>query len=62
MEKPTVKVEVIKEFRDRENNLSFRKVGDTYDTTQERSKYLSILGYVKVLNDVPKKTKKTEDK
>lgn len=62
MEKPTVKVEVIKEFKDREDNLSLRKVGDTYDTTQERAKYLSILGYVKALNDVPKKTKKTEDK
>lgn len=28
MEKPTVKVEVIKEFKDRENNLELRKVGD----------------------------------
>lgn len=61
MEKPTVKVEVIKEFKDRENNLSLRKVGDTYDTTPAMAKYLSILKYVKVLNDVPK-TKKTEDK
>ena len=31
MEKPTVKVEVIKEFKDRENNLSLRKVGNTYN-------------------------------
>lgn len=61
MGKDNVKVEVIKEFKDRENNLSLRKVGDTYDTTPARAKYLSILRYVKVLNDVPK-NKKTEDK
>lgn len=61
MGKDTVKVEVIKEFKDRENNLDLRKVGDTYDTTPARAKYLSILRYVKVLNDAPK-NKKTEDK
>ena len=31
MGKDNVKVEVIKEFKDRENNLSLRKVGDTYN-------------------------------
>ena len=38
-----MKIEVIHNFYDKENNLKLRKVGDKYSVSKERGKYLLAL-------------------
>ena len=45
-----VKIEVIHNFYDKENNLKLRKVGDKYSVSKERGKYLIEL---KVAKEIP---------
>ena len=45
-----MKIEVIHNFYDKENNLKLRKVGDKYSVSKERGKYLIAL---KVAKEIP---------
>lgn len=45
-----MKIEVIHNFYDKENNLKLRKVGDKYSVSKERGKYLISL---KVAKEIP---------
>ena len=45
-----MKIEVIHNFYDKENNLKLRKVGDKYSVSKERGKYLITL---KVAKEIP---------
>jgi hypothetical protein len=45
-----MKIEVIHNFYDKENNLKLRKVGDKYSVLKERGKYLIAL---KVAKEIP---------
>lgn len=46
----SMKIEVIHNFYDKENNLKLRKVGDKYSVSKERGKYLIAL---KVAKEIP---------
>lgn len=39
-------VKVIREFHDRENDLKLRKVGEEFEASESRAKYLEGLGFV----------------
>lgn len=39
-------VKVTREFRDRENNLKLRKVGEKFEATESRAKRLEAFGFV----------------
>lgn len=58
-----MKVKVVKEFIDRENDLKHRKVGETFEACAERARQLETLGYVKkaMSKDVVE-TAQTEEK
>ena len=49
-----VRVQVIKKFKDKENNEKVRKIDDYYETKKERAKELELLGYVKVIDESTK--------
>ena len=48
-----MKIEVIHNFYDKENNLKLRKVGDKYSVSKERGNYLITL---KVAKEIPEQT------
>lgn len=55
-----MKVKVIKEFIDRENDMTHRKIGEEFEVDEKRAKYLETLKFVKSVE--PKKsTKKTTE-
>lgn len=39
-------VSVKREFRDREHDLKLRKVGEEFEASESRAKYLEALGFV----------------
>ncbi|MGN0503146.1 MAG: hypothetical protein ACI4HN_09500 [Ruminococcus sp.] len=41
-----MKIKVIKEFIDRENDMIHRKVGETFEADEPRAKHLEQLGFV----------------
>ena len=46
-----MKIEVIHNFYDKENNLKLRKVGDKYSVSKERGKYLITLKVAKEIQN-----------
>lgn len=44
-----MKVKVLKEFKDRENDLKLRKKGTTFDAGKERAEKLEKMGYVCII-------------
>lgn len=50
-------VEATKTFIDRENDMKERHPGEIFEVTSERAKYLAFLGFVKIIDNKPKKTK-----
>lgn len=46
-----MKIEVIHNFYDKENNLKLRKVGDKYSVSKERGKHLIALKVAKEITD-----------
>lgn len=60
-----MKVKVIKEFNDLQNDLATRAVNDVYDCAEERAEELKKLGYVvdfeeaEKAKEKPKKATKT---
>ena len=47
----TVRVKVIQNFRDRENDLILREAGTEYEVTEERAKHLTDRGFAERLKD-----------
>ena len=54
-----MKVKVIKEFIDRENDMTHRKIGETFEADEPRAEHLEQLGFVE---KAEKKPRKTEEK
>lgn len=59
-----MKVKVLRDFRDRENDLIIRKVGETLEVTEERAEKLQGFGLVEEIPIIPlmKKDAKLENK
>ena len=53
-----MKIKVIKEFIDRENDMTHRKIGETFEADEPRAEQLEQLGFVE---KAEKKTRKTEE-
>lgn len=53
-----MKVKVKADFRDRENDLRLRKVGEQFDVKNDRAEQLSGLGLVEILPDKAAEEKK----
>ncbi len=50
-----MKVKVIKEFIDRENDMTHRKIGETFEADEPRAKHLEQLGFVEKTEKKPRK-------
>lgn len=50
-----MKVKVIKEFIDRENDMTHRKIGETFEADEQRAKHLEQLGFVEKAEKKPRK-------
>lgn len=53
-----MKIKVIKEFIDRENDMTHRKIGETFEADERRAEQLEQLGFVE---KAEKKSRKTEE-
>ena len=54
-----MKIKVIKEFIDRENDMTHRKIGEIFEADEQRAKQLEQLGFVDNAEKTPRK--KTDD-
>lgn len=54
-----MKVKVTHCFRDREEDLKLREVGEVFETTRSRAKELKSKGFVEEVKDEMKKTSKS---
>ena len=50
-----MKIKVIKEFIDRENDMTHRKIGETFEADEPRVKHLEQLGFVEKVEKKPRK-------
>ncbi len=50
-----MKVKVIKEFIDRENDMTHRKIRETFEANADRAKQLEQLGFVEKAGKKPRK-------
>lgn len=50
-----MKVKVIKEFIDRENDMTHRKIGETFEADEQRAEQLLQLGFVEKAEKKPRK-------
>ena len=50
-----MKIKVIKEFIDRENDMTHRKIGETFEADEPRAKQLEQLGFVEKEEKKPRK-------
>lgn len=50
-----MKIKVIKEFIDRENDMTHRKIGETFEADEPRAEQLEQLGFVKKAEKKPRK-------
>ena len=55
-----MKIKVIKEFIDRENDMAHRKIGETFEADEQRAKQLEQLGFVEKAEKKPRKTEETK--
>ena len=55
-----MKIKVIKEFIDRENDMAHRKIGETFEADEPRAKHLEQLGFVEKAEKKPRKTEETK--
>lgn len=56
-----VKVEVIEQFYDKENDLELRTKGTVFEVSEERAQTLISLGHVKMVEEKSKRKSKTKD-
>lgn len=56
-----MKVKVIRRFRDWEENLKTRGVGEVFETDKDRAEELVSKGFVEAVPEVKKETKKAAD-
>lgn len=56
-----LKVKVIRSFRDWEENLKTREVGEAFEADKDRAEELVSKGFVEAVPEVKKETKKTAD-
>lgn len=50
-----MKIKVIKEFIDRENDMTHRKIGETFEADEPRAEQLEQLGFVEKAEKKPRK-------
>lgn len=55
-----MKIKVIKEFIDRENDMAHRKIGETFEADESRAEQLEKLGFVEKAEKKPRKTEETK--
>ena len=55
-----MKIKVIKEFIDRENDMAHRKIGETFEADEPRAEHLEQLGFVEKAEKKPRKTEETK--
>ena len=51
----TVKVKVVKDFRDRKGNLALRKTGEEFEAADTRAKDLQAKGFVEIVKETKPK-------
>ena len=52
-----MKIQVIKDYKDIENNNQLRKVGEVYDCKKERADYIVLKGFAKYVEEVKEEVK-----
>ena len=55
-----MKIKVIKEFIDRENDMIHRKIGETFEADEPRAEHREQLGFVEKAENKPRKTEETK--
>lgn len=50
-----MKIKVIKEFIDRENDMTHRKIGEAFEASKQRAEHLETLGFVEKAEKKPEK-------
>lgn len=55
-----MKIKVIKEFIDRENDMTHRKIGEIFEADEPRAKHLEQLGFVEKAEKKPRKIEETK--
>jgi len=53
----SVTVKVVKDFKDKENELKLRKTGDLFSISPDRADYLIELGFVEIISSKTTKSK-----